>query len=33
LGVIAQAYAPYRTTAALYLWRAADTLKLPKMQD
>jgi DNA-3-methyladenine glycosylase II len=33
LGVIAQAYAPYRTTAALYLWRAADTLKPPKIQD
>jgi DNA-3-methyladenine glycosylase II len=33
LGVIAQAYAPYRTTAALYLWRAADTLKPPKIPD
>jgi len=29
LAVIAQAYAPYRTTAALYLWRAADTAKPP----
>jgi DNA-3-methyladenine glycosylase II len=30
LAAIAQAYAPYRTTAALYLWRAADTLKPAK---
>jgi DNA-3-methyladenine glycosylase II len=30
LGIIAQAYAPYRTTAALYLWRAADTFKVLK---
>jgi DNA-3-methyladenine glycosylase II len=27
LAVTAQVYAPYRTTAALYLWRAADTAK------
>jgi DNA-3-methyladenine glycosylase II len=33
LGIIAQAYAPYRTTAALYLWRAADTLKPPEKTD
>lgn len=25
LGIAAQVYAPYRSTAALYLWRAADT--------
>jgi len=30
LAIIAEAYAPYRTTAALYLWRAADTAKPPK---
>jgi DNA-3-methyladenine glycosylase II len=33
LGVMAQAYAPYRTTAARYLWRAADTLKPPILPD
>jgi DNA-3-methyladenine glycosylase II len=33
LGIIAQAYAPYRSTAALYLWRAADTAKPPKNSD
>ncbi len=27
LGTIAEAYAPYRTTAALYLWHAADLAK------
>ncbi len=30
LAVLAEAYAPYRTTAALYLWRAADAAKPPK---
>jgi DNA-3-methyladenine glycosylase II len=33
LGIIAQAYAPHRTTAALYLWRAADTLKALKTKE
>jgi DNA-3-methyladenine glycosylase II len=28
--ILAQAYAPYRTTAALYLWRAADAAKPAK---
>jgi DNA-3-methyladenine glycosylase II len=30
LAVLALAYAPYRTTAALYFWRAADAAKPPK---
>jgi len=30
LGVIGESYAPYRSTAALYLWRAADLGKTPK---
>ncbi len=33
LAALAQVYAPYRSTAALYLWRAADTLKPPKLPD
>jgi DNA-3-methyladenine glycosylase II len=30
LAAIAEAYAPYRSTAAWYLWRAADAAKAPK---